>query len=62
MEETVYLWTVPMFHCNGWCFTWAVTAVGGTHVYLRKVDPERVWEVVEAEGRASAPAGPARRA
>ena len=34
-----YLWTLPMFHCNGWCFTWAVTAVGGTHVCLRKVEP-----------------------
>src|SRR5699024_4768783 len=32
-----YLWTLPMFHCNGWCFTWAVTAAGGTHVCLRSV-------------------------
>ena len=35
--SSVYLWTLPMFHCNGWCFTWAVTAVGGTHVCLRNV-------------------------
>src|SRR5437588_11067733 len=49
-SSSVYLWTVPMFHCNGWCFTWAVTAVGGSHVCLRKVDPERIWQVFEAEG------------
>jgi fatty-acyl-CoA synthase len=48
--ESVYLWTLPMFHCNGWCFTWAVTAVGGRHVCLRKVDPGRVWELIDAEG------------
>ena len=39
------LWTLPMFHCNGWCFTWAVTAVGGRHICLRKVEPGRVWEL-----------------
>jgi len=48
--DTRYLWTLPMFHCNGWCFTWAVTAVGGTHVCLRKVDPDRIWDLFEAEG------------
>ena len=48
--DTVYLWTLPMFHCNGWCFTWAVTAMAGTHVCLRRVDPERVWQLLEAEG------------
>jgi fatty-acyl-CoA synthase len=47
--ESVYLWTLPMFHCNGWCFTWAVTAVGGRHVCLRKVDPGRIWELIDAE-------------
>ncbi len=41
-SSSVYLWTVPMFHCNGWCFPWAVTAVGGRHVCLRKVDPNRI--------------------
>ncbi len=46
----VYLWTLPMFHCNGWCFPWAVTAVAGTHVCLRKVDPGRIWELLDAEG------------
>ncbi|HLV97812.1 MAG TPA: acyl--CoA ligase family protein [Ktedonobacterales bacterium] len=48
--ESVYLWTLPMFHCNGWCFTWGVTAVAGTHVCLRKLDPARVWELIESEG------------
>ncbi len=44
--ETVYLWTLPMFHCNGWCYTWAVTAVGGTHVCLRKVDPALIFPAI----------------
>jgi fatty-acyl-CoA synthase len=47
---TTYLWTLPMFHCNGWTFTWAVTAAGGTHVCLPKVEPGRVWELLEEEG------------
>jgi fatty-acyl-CoA synthase len=49
-SRSVYLWTLPMFHCNGWCFTWAVTAVGGTHVCLRKVDPPLVWRLIEEQG------------
>ena len=48
--ESVLLWVVPMFHCNGWCFTWAVTAMGGRHVCLRKVDPATMWELFEREG------------
>ena len=48
--ESVFLWTLPMFHCNGWCFTWAVTAGGGTHICLRQVDPERVWDLFAREG------------
>ncbi len=48
--ESVYLWTLPMFHCNGWCFTWGVTAMGATHVCLRKFDPASVWSLVESEG------------
>ena len=48
--RSVYLWTLPMFHCNGWCFTWAVTAVGGTHVCLRQIEPDRVWDLIEDEG------------
>ena len=40
-----YLWTLPMFHANGWTFVWTVTAVGATHVCLRKVDPARVFDI-----------------
>ncbi len=47
---TVYLWTLPMFHCNGWCTTWGVTAIGGRHVCLRAVDPARIWELIRSEG------------
>jgi fatty-acyl-CoA synthase len=45
-----YLWTLPMFHCNGWCFTWAVTAAGGTHVCLRAVDTAEIWRLLHTEG------------
>jgi fatty-acyl-CoA synthase len=48
--ESIYLWTLPMFHCNGWCFTWGVTAVAGTHICLRRVDPAIVWELIDSEG------------
>ncbi len=48
-DHSVYLWTLPMFHCNGWCFPWAVTAVGGTHVCLRKVEPETIYRLVNQE-------------
>jgi fatty-acyl-CoA synthase len=44
-----YLWTLPMFHVNGWTFTWILTAVGGTHVCLRKVDPAFIFELIERE-------------
>jgi fatty-acyl-CoA synthase len=44
-----YLWTLPMFHANGWTFVWTVTAVGGTHVCLRRVDPAVVFETLERE-------------
>jgi fatty-acyl-CoA synthase len=49
LQGCTYLWTLPMFHCNGWCFPWAVTAVAGTHVCLRKVEPARIWELFESE-------------
>jgi len=49
-RSTVYLWTLPMFHCNGWCYTWAVTAVGGTHVCLRQVDPAQVFALTKDQG------------
>jgi len=44
-----YLWTLPMFHANGWTFVWIVTAVGGTHVCLRKVDPTAVFDLAQRE-------------
>jgi fatty-acyl-CoA synthase len=48
-HHPVYLWTLPMFHCTGWCFPWAVTAAGGTHVCLRQVDPGLIWRLFEDE-------------
>jgi fatty-acyl-CoA synthase len=47
--RSTYLWTLPMFHCNGWCFPWGVTAVAGTHVCLRRLEPARVFDLIEAE-------------
>ena len=44
--QSVYLWTLPMFHCNGWSYTWAVTAAGGTHVCLRRVDPVPIFRAI----------------
>jgi fatty-acyl-CoA synthase len=49
-SRSVFLWTLPMFHCNGWCFPWAVTAVGARHLCLRKVDPPLVWQLIAGEG------------
>jgi fatty-acyl-CoA synthase len=48
--ESVYLWTLPMFHCNGWCFPWAVTAAGATHVCLRRVEAVRIIDAIETGG------------
>jgi fatty-acyl-CoA synthase len=45
-----YLWTLPMFHCNGWCFPWAVAAVSGTHVCLRAVRGPVMWDLITAHG------------
>lgn len=45
-RDSRYLWTLPMFHCNGWTFTWGVTAACGTHVCLRKVDPALIFELI----------------
>jgi fatty-acyl-CoA synthase len=47
--ESVYLWTLPMFHCNGWIFPYAVTAAGATHVCLRRVDPKKILELIDTE-------------
>jgi len=46
---SVYLWTLPMFHCNGWCFTWGVTAAGATHVCLRAVVADDIYRLIEEE-------------
>jgi fatty-acyl-CoA synthase len=45
-RHSVYLWTLPMFHCNGWTYTWGVTAVAGTHVCLRRVDPALIFTAI----------------
>ncbi len=45
---SAYLWTVPMFHCNGWCFTWSLSAIAGTHVCLRKVEASRIYDAIAA--------------
>ncbi|SEH88118.1 AMP-binding protein [Tardiphaga sp. OK245] len=49
-SDSVYLWTLPMFHVNGWCFAWAVAAIGGTHVCLRKVQPSEIFASIEKYG------------
>ena len=49
-KESVYLWTLPMFHCNGWTHTWAVTAAAGTHVCLRRPEPSAIFEMAEKHG------------
>ncbi len=48
--DTKYLWTLPMFHCNGWCTPWAVTAAGGTHVCLRAVRADAIWDAIDTLG------------
>jgi fatty-acyl-CoA synthase len=48
--RSVYLWTLPMFHCNGWTYTWAVTLAGGTHVCLRHVDPADIFAAIADHG------------
>ena len=49
--ESVFLWLQPMFHCNGWGFAWGVTAVAGRHVTIRKVEPDVIWDMIDARGR-----------
>jgi len=49
-RDSVYLWTLPMFHCNGWTYTWAVTSAAGTHVCLRQVDPARIFPLIAEHG------------
>jgi fatty-acyl-CoA synthase len=45
-QHPVYLWTLPMFHCNGWCFPWTITAMAGTHVCLRRVEAAAIYEAI----------------
>jgi fatty-acyl-CoA synthase len=49
-SDSVFLWTLPMFHCNGWCFTWGVTAAGAQHVCLRRPDPAAIWRTIDEGG------------
>ncbi|MCA1298251.1 acyl-CoA synthetase [Stappia indica] len=49
-KHPVYLWTLPMFHCNGWCFPWSISIVAGTHVCLRQVRPKPIWDALADEG------------
>ncbi len=49
-SESVFLWLQPMFHCNGWCFAWGITAVAGQHLTIRKVEPGLVWDLIDAYG------------
>jgi fatty-acyl-CoA synthase len=48
--DSTFLWTLPMFHCNGWCFPWAVTAAGAVHLCLRRFDPALVWRRLRESG------------
>jgi fatty-acyl-CoA synthase len=48
-SDDIYLWTLPMFHCNGWCFTWATVAAAATNVCLRRVDPAEMWRLIDLE-------------
>jgi fatty-acyl-CoA synthase len=45
-----YLWTLPMFHCNGWCYTWAVTAAGARHLCLPAIEPPVIWQALHEQG------------
>jgi 3-(methylthio)propionyl---CoA ligase len=49
-QHPVYLWTLPMFHCNGWCFPWTITAMAGTHICLRRVEAAAIYEAIAREG------------
>ncbi|KZD23912.1 acyl-CoA synthetase [Tardiphaga robiniae] len=49
-QHPVYLWTLPMFHCNGWCFPWTVAASAGVNVCLRKVDPTKIFALMREHG------------
>ncbi len=46
-KHAVYLWTLPMFHCNGWCFPWSISVIGGTHICLREVRADSIWQLLK---------------
>ncbi|CAN5776425.1 acyl--CoA ligase family protein [soil metagenome] len=48
--ESVYLWTLPMFHCDGWCFTWGISGAGATHLCLRAIDADEIWRLIREHG------------
>jgi fatty-acyl-CoA synthase len=56
--RSVYLWTLPMFHCNGWAYVWAVTATGARHTCLPVVDPAAIWRALHRDGVTHACAAP----
>jgi len=45
--DSSYLWTLPMFHCNGWCYTWATIGAGTTNVVISKIEPEKIWQIIQ---------------
>ena len=49
-QHAVYLWTLPMFHCNGWCFPWTISVIGGAHVCLRQVRADAIYEAIAEHG------------
>ena len=49
-HHPIYLWTLPMFHCNGWCFPWTITALSGTHVCLRRVEAGPIYDAIADQG------------
>ena len=49
-HHPVYLWTLPMFHCNGWCFPWSLAAVGGTSICMRRVEAGAIYRAIAEEG------------
>jgi fatty-acyl-CoA synthase len=49
-QHLIYLWTLPMFHCNGWCFPWTIAAAAGINVCLRKVDPTKIFKLIAKHG------------
>lgn len=56
--DSAYLWSLPMFHCNGWCFPWSVTAAGARHVLLRRVEPAAIWRALREQGITNFSAAP----